>query len=237
MKKPSAGVFLIATVIVFALSALTACNSDLLVPKNVTIDGTTYRNGFYGELWPNNFTLKSDVIKVGINEFHRVDCEKFDWVHSYIGSKSEGIIYCAEDQWEQVSEFYSSNDNFVYYCRIGAEYVDRDPIIVTIPDIDPSKFDELMGFADKNCYNPFGSNADVKTRRLPIPDRDKSPKLIFYKESKDGFFASYQGYIFHALDGKLLLLFYYDYGHGKYEEMVAVDVPDDLGQYFINLLD
>ncbi|NLD46731.1 MAG: hypothetical protein GX660_05960, partial [Clostridiaceae bacterium] len=38
-------------------------------------------------------------------------------------------------------------------------------------------------------------------------------------------------------DGKLLFLFFYDYGHGKYEEMVAVDVPDELGQYFIKLIE
>jgi len=40
-----------------------------------------------------------------------------------------------------------------------------------------------------------------------------------------------------VIDGKLLLVFFYDYGHGKYEELVAVDVPDELGQYFIKLLE
>lgn len=233
MKK----LFLIATCVVFLTLALTACNSALFIPKTVTIDGETYRNGFYGDLWPDNITFEGDSIKEGINEFRHVNCEKFDWVHSQIGSTTAGILYCAESQWEQASEYYADSDNFVYYCSIGAKYVDRDPVIATIPNIDSKKFDALMAFAEENSYNPFGSNEDVKTLRLPIPDSDKSPKLVFYKESIDGFFTSYKGYTFHEVDGKLLLLFFYDYGHGEYEEMVGVDVTDELGQYFIELLE
>lgn len=233
MKK----LILIATFVVYLTLVLTACSVELSVPHTVAIDGTTYRNGFYGDLWPDNITLKGEPIKVGVNDFQRVNCERFDWVHSAIGTKTSGILYCKESQWEEAQEYYADCDNFVYYCSIGAKYVDLDPVIITIPNIDSKKFDELMVYANKNSYNPFGSNKDVKIRRIPIPDRDKSPELVFYKESKDGFFTSFKGNIFHELDGKLLLLFYYDFGHGKKEEMVAVDVPDELGQYFVKLIE
>lgn len=221
----------------FFTLALTACNiSNLFVPETVEIDGKTYRNGFYGDLWPENLTYKGDSYKDGNNEFYHVVCEQFDWVHSSIGSTTNGVLYCAEGEWEKACEYYSNSDNFTYYCRIGAQYESSGPVLVTIPNIDSTKFDELLAFADKNSYNPFGSNKDVKTRRLPIPDENESPELVFYKESKDGFFTSFQGNEFLVIDGKLLLLFYYDYGHGEYEELVAVEVPDELGKYFIKLI-
>lgn len=228
----------LAVLCIFFASTLIACNiSELFIPEKVTIEGTTYRNGFYGDLWSENLIYKGDSYKVGNNEFHRVECEKFDWVHSDIGSTTSGVLYCAESQWEQAYEYYHDSDNFTYYCRIGAQYEDRDPVLVTISDMDTTKFEELMSFADKNSYNPFGSNKGVETRRLPIPDRDEAPELIFYKVSKDGFFTSYQGDEFFVIDGKLLLLFYYDYGHGQYEELVAVEVPDEIGKYFIELVE
>lgn len=232
MKK-----FTLIVLFTFLTLALSACNiSNLVVPESVTIDGTTYRNGFYGDLWPENLTYKGDSHKEGNSEYYHVDCKQFDWVHSEIGSTTNGVFYCAESQWEQAYKYYKHSDNFTYYCSIGAQYEDRDPVLVTIPNIDTTKFDELIYFADMNSYNPFGSNKDVKARRLPIPDRDESPELTFYKESKDGFFTSFQGNKFLVVDGKLLLLYYYDYGHGKYEELVAVDVPDELGKYFIELM-
>lgn len=220
----------------FFIVTLTACNIGLGVPNKITIDDITYRNGFYGDLWPQNLTYGSGSYKVGSKEFHRVKCKKFDWVHSAIGDTTNGVLYCDESQWEKAHAYYADSENFVYYCKISAQY-GKDPVITTISDIDPKKFDELMKFADKNGYNPFGLNKKVKTRSLPIPDKDKSPELTFYKESKDGFFTSYQGSTFHIVDDKLLLLYYYDYGHGKYEKMVAVNVPYELGQYFIKLLE
>ena len=214
---------------------MTACYiSNLFVPKTVTIGGTTYRNGFYGDLWSKNLSYKGESYKIENKEFYHVDCEQFDWVHSSIGKTTSGVLYCAENQWEQAYEYYNNKDNFTYYCRIGAQYDDRDPVLVSIPNIDTTKFDELISFANMNGYNPFGSNKDVKTCRQPIPDRDESPELTFYKESNDGYFASDQGYKFFVLDGKFLLLFYFD---GETDELVAVEAPDELSKYFIELME
>jgi len=238
------GVILITTFIILLTLTLSACkveiktvsndntitdsNSDLSVPKTVTIAGISYRNGFYGDLWPNNFTFKGDSVNVGDNEFDHINCEKFDWVYSTIDGTTSGILYCEERQWDEAHKYYSDNNNFVYYCSSGEE-----SDIATITNIDSKKFAALMDFAKKNSYDPFGSNEGVKTRRLHNPDMDKSPELIFYKESKDGFFTSFRGYKFHVLDGKMMLVFFYD---GGSDELVAVDVPNKLGQYFIKLL-
>lgn len=95
-----------------------------------------------------------------------------------------------------------------------------------------------MDFAAANSYDPFDTkkSESAETIRLPIPDSGKAPRLVFYKESKDGYFTSDKSYQFHIAGGNLLLVCYYDYGHGEYEELVAVEVPDELGQYFIELL-
>lgn len=232
------GELVLISVIVATLTIiLTACNSSLFIPKTVTVDGITYRNGFYGDLWPVNLTFDDGSIKDGNYEFRHVDYDKFDWIHSYVGGTTAGVLYCEESQWQQASVYYADNDNFVYYCLIGGKYVEHGAVIETINNIESDKFDALMTFADENDYNPFGSNKDVETDRLPIPDKDESPELIFYKESKDGYFTSFKGHTFHVLDGQLLFLFYYDYGHGEYEEMVAVNVPDELGEYFMKLLE
>ena len=36
--------------------------------------------------------------------------------------------------------------------------------------------------------------------------------------------------------GALLLVYFYDYGHGAYEELAAVPVPKALSDYFVGLL-
>lgn len=103
---------------IFFISTLAACNiSNLIVPETVTINGTIYRNGFYGDLWPEDLTYNSDAYMVGDKEFYHVDNDQFDWVHSSIGDTTSGVLYCAESQWEQAYEYYHDN-----YANIAAIY-------------------------------------------------------------------------------------------------------------------
>lgn len=221
-------------ILLFSYSVLFACKTNSIEPKTATIEGVTYRSGFYGDLYPINFIYTDDTYRDGVNKFRRVNCEKFDLIKFANDGITYDLLYCAESQWEQAYAYYANGDNFVYYCMVGAHNVYIEPVIITILNIDHEKFDALMVFANENSYNPFGSNKNI--RRLPIPDTDESPRLVFYRESADGFFTSYRGNMFHVINDKLLLVLYYDYGHGEYEELVAVDVPDKLGQYFMELL-
>lgn len=208
---------------------------NLFVQERVTIDGTTYRNGFYDDLWPFNIYFEEAYIKVGDNEFRHVDSEKYDLLYSGNGFTSAGIFYCEESQWEEAYDYYNDGENYRYYCHIGGNYSKLAPTI--IDNIDTEKFDELMSFADQKAYEPFGVKEDVETIRLPEPDNEESPKLVFYKVSKDGYFESDKGNVFHVVNGKLLLVFYYDGNHGEYDELVAVEVPDDIGAYFVELVE
>lgn len=219
--------------------SLTACY--LWVPETVTIDGTAYRSGFYGNLFPVNMTYGSDIYTVNGTEFRRVICDHYNWMHTSNGTAAGGTIYCDDSQWAQAKAYYEDAGSFMFYCKVGVEnvYEDRQPVIVDLSEeIDPLKFDTLMEFAASNSYDPFDTkkNESVETIRLPIPDSGEAPRLVFYKESKDGYFTSDKSYQFYIAGGNLLLVFYYDYGHGEYEELAAVEVPDELGQYFIELL-
>jgi len=219
-------------------------------PESVTIEGATYRRGFYGErgyLYPQfgagsigKKTLQKEIIyDDGKYKYQRVDYEGHDWVHSNGGGNTGGAVYCAEDQWEQMHDYYADPYNFDYYYHLGNN-VNETPLVVNIPEIDPQKFDELFAFAKENSYD-LGTNnkAMQKTRRLPEAVRNGGRKaLYFYKVSNDGYFATVRHeYFVH--DGKLLKVFFHD-GGSKNEgirEVLVIDVPDELGQYFIDLME
>lgn len=217
---------------------LTFMGCGFLIPRTVTIDNVKYKNGFYGDLIPNSLSHDSEVKKASDKEFYHVNCDKWNLMLSYIGEYEDGTAYCDESQWDEAMEYYQDGANFDYYAVIGKGYAWTKSSATLIPDVDYSKFDELMEFAKENEYNPFTpiSNDDVKTVRLAFPDEKESPEITLFKESKDGLFTSYQGFVFYIIDGKLYELFQIDCHNGEYEELIAVEVPNDLSDYFAEFL-
>lgn len=235
------------------LLLLIGCNnigyipSQIDVPTSVTIEGVEYRNGFYGDLYPmfgEVENIRSDTLQKGIvyddgtHEFRRVDFEGHDWVHSYIGPYAGGTVYCAENQWEQMNDYYADPDNFQYYIGIGY-YITEEA--VSIDEIDQKKFNELLAFGKENEYSPFDKSSNEKAvqkvRRLPKDEFREG--ICFYKVSCDGYFSTIKSPMYFVNEDKLLLVFYHDGGrdNGGVEEVVAIDVPDELGQYFIDLIE
>jgi hypothetical protein len=205
----------------------------------ITVDGIIYQTGFYGDvsLRPD-LPYIGDPYKVeGFDFLRRVNHEQFDLLYGYDGGPAWGdgfrILYINESQWETAQNYYANSDNFIYYCNISGRSRSLHPFRATVTNIVPSKYDELRAFAMKSRRHSSGSNAGVKTRRLKILDpADTLFQYDFYKDSRDGiFFSGMHG--FHIIEGKLLLSLDYDYDS---YEMVVVDVPDELGQYFIELL-
>lgn len=236
MKK-----FMIGIISIFFILTLTGCSS-FIVPETVTIDGVTYRKGFYEDVSPvfgsvgdiGSNTLDKEIAhEEGGREFRRVNYKGHNWVHSYTGGRTSGILYCEESQWEQEHTYYSDNSNYSYYLIIDKKDWKDEKILIT--NIDYDKFDELLDFGKKNHYEAFGLNEDIVTRNLPYPDMEESPPLSFYRVSNDGYFRS-SGYTYHIIDDKLYYAYQYNYGHGEYKELLAVDVPEELGQYFIDLV-
>jgi len=237
----------------FLMLSMTGCD-DInrvigysVVPESVTIDGVTYRTGFYGDLIPvfgqvgniGSDTLQDEIAyDDGKRKFQRVDYEGHDWVHSYIGKWTGGVVYCAESQWEQMRGYYTDPLNFDYYCGSGYNISETS---ASIPEIDHQKFDELLAFGNENEYEPFNerSNEKVMEKTRRIPESEFQSSVSFYKVSNDGYFQTPSFHRFFVYEGKLLLVFFHDGGrdNGGTREVVAIEVPDELGQYFMDLLE
>ncbi len=198
----------------------------------VVLDDVVYRTSFYGDLYVADLPRSEEpVIKNENNRyknFYRVENTEYDFLITYPGGIN-GELYCPESEWEDLKQYYENSDNFVYYCE-------TDYGNFKLENIDAAKFDELMDFAKQNSYVPFGliHNEAVDVLSMPIPN---SEEYVFYKQSKDNIFKSSKGEKFLIADGKLVLLFYYDYHHGEAEaECIYVNVPEDLSSYFVSLV-
>ncbi|MBP3330443.1 MAG: hypothetical protein J6L89_06375 [Clostridia bacterium] len=86
---------------------------------------------------------------------------------------------------------------------------------------DTEKFNEIIEFSDKNGYL---STSYPEAERLTLPSKS-TPRIRFYKESKDGFLETHtdESYIY---DGNLYLTFdmsfYYRTQPGKQYEKIEV---------------
>jgi len=226
---------------IFVAMAVSMCScslfTGLLIPETVLIDDVNYRNGFYGYLWPQNLNMSEEIYTVDGIEYYKIQNEQFDWVHSFVGEYTCGVLYCSENQWNQAKLYYINPDNYTFYCKV--ETTDGDSYTFKINDFDLRKFDELVEFQSKNEYIPFNNahNKKIDTIRTPMPDWNESPQLIFYKESLDGYFTSYMGSYYHIIDEQLYLVYQYDYGHGEIEELICVEVPEELSDYILELTD
>jgi hypothetical protein len=247
MKKLLLSLFYLVLLSLTGCSAIDRVIAAHSVPTSVTIEGVTYLNGFYGELYPlfgqvgdvGSDTLQEEIIyNDGVREFRRVDFEGHDWVHSYIGEYTGGVVYCNENQWEQMHDYYADPMNFEYYCGIGYYICEKS---VVIPEMDPQKFDDLLAFGNENEYKPFdkSSNEKAMEKTHRIPKAEYHEGICFYKVSNDGYFTTIKKPMYFVHDSKLLLVFYHDGGrdNGGIEEVTAIDVPDELGQYFVDLIE
>lgn len=232
--------------------------------QKVIYEGTNYLSGFYEEtcgfapemlaehaefpsgaaeqhIWFIDFMEKIERLAVEIDgkQYYRMDNGRFPMLFrldSVSFGTLEGRLYCAEDRLEEARAYYADGANYDYYCRIGAWSEEETPEYRYIPDMDAAKFEQLMAFAGENAYDPLGSDKGDTLARIPKPEED-APELVFYRESSDRCIVSHCGYSFHIIDGRLLLVYYYDFGHGEYEDIVFVEAPADLNDYFVKLLE
>jgi hypothetical protein len=225
---------------ILAILVLSGCSLSFIVPESIRIDNKTYKTGFYGTLYPNEFPLTEYTLQNTFFKLVRIDHDTFELYHAGIGPYPYGTIYCEESQYEQVSEYYNDPANYTYYCILGVDKTDGTCAqTVELPDVDTALFDDLLSFADQSGYDPFDSqhNSKVETVDLPMPDDDVDTRMVFYKESNDGLFCSEIGVDYYIIDNSLYRVFVYDYGHGEYEKLVAVEVPKYISDYFVSYME
>lgn len=222
-------------VLIFTL-LLSSCGQ--VVPETLKIKGKTYQTGFYGELIPYEMKLADASTTLWNTTVTKIEHDKFDLYHADVGEFTSGTVYCEESQFDEALEYYSDPDNYVYFCDMGVETYTTSLKTVEIPNVDKQKFEELVQFATKSTYLPFDSehNSKVETIDLPMPDYDKDICLVFYKQSTDKLFTTSTGNDFYIFDGVMYMAYQYDHGHGEYEKLIAVEVPKELSDYFVEFI-
>lgn len=236
MKKRIPALFL---TLCMAAGLLTGCVRAVPAgPDCVTIDGKTYKTGFYGSLFPHEFELTGSTLSGKNLELRQIRHDSFELYHADIGSYLEGTIYCGESCYDQATAYYQNPQNYSYFCILGVNSTTSSTRTLEIPLVDTAKFDALLDFAEASDYSPFDSkhNAAVEKVELPMPDNTKMTRMVFYKESHDSLFVSSTGDEYYIIDGVLYLVYQYDFGHGAYEKLIAVKVPEEIGRYFVEFM-
>lgn len=241
-----------AFVLLSCLMFLTSCQLIRALaphePETVTVEGVSYRHDFYSDLYPQNIAREADgpCYEIDGYKFYPVSGSPYAWLictngdstaeRAEDGTLHNGSLYCAESQWEEAQAYYADMAHFAYFCRVGGNFVDTEPEIIPLPGLASTQFDRLMAFAEANCYEPFAParNEEIETQRASYPGRDGAPRLIFYRESGDGFFTSTRRFHFYFLDGALLLVYRYDRSN---DAMNVVPVPEDVAGPVMALLD
>lgn len=222
---------------ILSLTLLTLIGCPLLEnlmepPESLSHNGKTYKSGFYGDLYfiNGNTSLGSDTFDYKNFTFYDLDFPGHDWIaYHNVNTK----IYTTESTFESERAFYSSDENFNFRCTITCTDNSEQSLEITNPD--PEKFSRLLTYASAHEYDPFHAGADKGQRRHPLPDPSSEHyEASFYKVSKDGLFISYKGNHFVMQDGKLQLLYYYDYANGNSSRdgMYTVELPSDIEPYF-----
>lgn len=206
------------------------------LPDSVVYKNQEYKTGFYGDLHLlNDVKSEGEIFKTKGFTFYTLNLEGHHWI--YTCAESGYVIYCLSEDWEEERAFYNDPENFTYYCSIGNEYT---PYLVKETEVfESDRLDELLLFAKEHAYDPFNANADKGQKKYPMPSNLSDGKTRFYKESKDNVFVSSKAYNFYVINDKLVLLYYYDFAFGDEakECMYGVDVPDNIGEYFIGIID
>lgn len=216
--------------VVIGIFLLAGCTTplDFFPPNKITVEGRLYRTGFYGDLYPDEFSFIGEEYSVGGSVAWQLDIERFDLMQMDKGFKTGGTIYCADSQWEEAKAYYADGENYIFYCDIDVPGEDKTKVI---EHMDYEQFEALYEFSNKNEYTPFSSKERSGQKTIDFPDKSVSPRLKFYKQSKDGLFTSLRHH-YYVVEDKMYLVRYYDYGEDK---IYVMEIPGEIAAYFISL--
>lgn len=68
-----------------------------------------------------------------------------------------------------------------------------------------------------------------------MPNDKVDTRMVFYKESNDALFPR-KGNDYYIMNHSLYMVYQYDHGHGAYEKLLAVKVPENISTYFVSFM-
>ena len=212
--------------------------------NSIIYDGATYRAGFCG-----NASLRSDEF-LGEALFEDENCDSWHFLKSdhfsilfrregTLNGRPAGTFFCSEDDWESALAYYNDIANWKYYISIGQGIyfgTDYQPEYRAVPAVHAEKFIEITDFSEMNAYDPFSFETRDGLMRIQLTNPAEIPAIHFCRISRDGS-MEISSRTFHYIDGRLLLAYRYDYGQGEDVELIYIETPSDLNDYFVKLLE
>lgn len=213
--------------------SVTETYNELTADRNtVTINGVLYRNGFQGDLILRNPKYGTEpLLSNNTGQYYRLEGTEYDLIYNASG-ENKGVsenIYCRADQWQELSEYYSTSTNFVYRCV--ARSTGGTSETIAVDEMDIKKLNELVEFCESNAYraNAFADSDNMKA----VPSASIGDKTYrFGMSSNDGLF-SLNAREFCIVEGVLVY---------KHREVMSegntliVDLPEELSDYFTTVI-
>lgn len=214
------------------------------VPERLQLAGESYVHSFYDtDLY---FTCyEADESDIVVRQDGRIyyrpphpDLRLLAFAGPSGSGTQEHPVYCAESQLDAAKAWFTDRLNWTCYYGHGTDMANRPTSAVAWASVD--QFDALIKFCRENSYRPFGGtrNRTVQTVEFPLPEGPVT-EIVFYKESNDGFFCSNKNDVMILRDGKLYLVYTYDFDRqhdGRNARILAVPLPEDLQPHFLSII-
>lgn len=198
----------------------------------VTIDGVVYRNKFQGDLILRNPVYDNEpLLNDDTGLYFRLKETDYELIYN-ITSHQIGhpeSVYCRDDQWQELKAYYSDTKNFTYQYitnQTGGKFETH-----AVDEMDINKLNELIGFCEKNSYDPFGFSGSANTRSVSTSSLGDT-EYRFGVSSNDGLFSSGAAFLY-ILDNNLVLA---NRSVMSSKKTLIVDLPQELSDYFILII-
>ena len=165
--------------------AITSCGS--FSPNSVTIDGKTYKTGFYkyygNDLQVLNIKARdfsTSEHKEGKYHFWKFENDKFQM---YFGENEDSLtwnptLYCLNIELKEAKQYYSDLDNYNYYF---GQYLEEE----SYNKVEDKKYFDAIEYAIKVMVTkPFSRKQNKKI------DLDAFGAFTFFRMSNDNLFTS-----------------------------------------------
>lgn len=227
--------------IALLLIMLTAsgCRMAPAGPETFSANNKTYKTGFYGNLYPNEFSLTEHTTQSRKTTLVRIEHETFELYYADIGPYVSGTIYCEESQYAYAAAYYNDPTNYAFFCELGWNKTDGTRTkTVKLSNVDITMFEALLRFSNESYYDPFDKqhNSKIEIVELPLPDETRQTRMVFYKESKDALFCSPHT-DYYIYDNELYMAYQYHYGDEESQKLLAVKAPEDISTYFTSFME
>lgn len=207
------------------------------MPEHVRIDDKEYKLTFVSELEPAEDVITEETErKVNGICFYPVDAVYNCYV-AY-ANNGEPYLYFLADDCASAKAYYTDPAHFEYACVKG-NLLDTSHEVHVLSNADVEKFEELLQFSLQNAYRPLEeekATQAVKKIRFSDSYNWTDGEYRFFKSDLDGTFVSGKQFIYREVDGKAVLLRFYDFENSEVPEVEIVELPEPLGSYFGGLM-